>query len=138
MKAFMMTFVSILFASASALAQPQVLTPEAGLGFESYLIVEAGVSEVQVTLSIDYTTRDSCNRFSLSGDLAAVKSFSAYETFIADFGIMGTEIGCPPSTVSRTIPLKSQSFSFKPNRNGEILVRLIVPQGYRVEANTIK
>lgn len=104
--------------------------------FDVYQINIASETPVTVQFTTVVETKDSCNDFGLAGTLRLVElpvgTQSLQQDFVADFNIISTEKGCPPSNTIRKIPLESDEFEIKPIL-GTIYARFFVPENMVVE-----
>lgn len=99
--------------------------------------------EIVLTLSTDYKTKDGCNSFSLTGGLreilpeAGVTSF--VKDYLADVGVMGTEMACNSLPTERTIPLQSKSVRLAEEKAGAgIRLDVLVPENLDLKIEIVK
>lgn len=104
--------------------------------FDSYFIVEDDVKSVTVKLTHSFQTEDSCNHFGFMGGFREVRpiegSESIVQDFVADFDVMQTQIGCPPSPEKRTIQLETKTFEIKPVL-GKVYANILVPEKFQIQ-----
>lgn len=127
--------MKLLIALAIALASTSASAEfRKGEKYDSYYIRMDSDKPISVKVSTVYETTD-CNHFGLSGGFRKLETPNGTQTimqdFVAKFGIMGTEIACPPSDEVRKIPLESDAFVIEPVR-GRIYATILVPASFKL------
>ncbi len=131
--------VMSLIASNSALAADLSVTRGSGRFYEMTISAKQVVG-VNVQL-VQEITRDDCNRRSIMVDKARVSGnvVNWYATYAFTAGTMMTEMHCPGPSITETI--KSPIIFFEsytnPNIDREVLINLIVPEGYELEVSEV-
>lgn len=85
-----------------------------------------------VKITVTFKTKDGCNHFGLTGDFRRLeeKGQSLMQDYVADFGVMGTLIGCADKE-ERTIVMESDPLVIEPI-SGYVMGSIAVPAGAKV------
>lgn len=83
-------------------------------------------------IAVTFKTKDGCNHFGLTGDFRRLeeRGQSLMQDFVADFGVMGTLMGCADKE-ERTIVLESDPLVIEPV-SGYVMGSIAVPAGAKV------
>lgn len=122
--------VLFAFALVTALTATAGAEIRKGKTYDSYVIEMRTASAVELSFKTIVSTTDSCNHFGLSGALRKVEvpegGWNLFQDYVADFDVISTQIGCPPSDRVRRIPLESPKTLLEPAHGG-VFVRVLVP-----------
>ncbi len=124
---------TLLLGANSALAE---LKPIA-----SYKVYTFDFPQSQVSFILRQTVRttDSCNRFSISGDLRKIEAPEGWyvddQDYVADFAVGSTQVGCLDDDLKkfRTLKLESEALVIKAGDSGMIRGRIWVPADMQLE-----
>jgi hypothetical protein len=128
-----LAFIIGFFVFSSALSAQVVKRGK----YDSYVIQLNTEKPVVVSLETQFETLDACNSYQLDGYMREVQLapdvvWSVEQSFMADFEILTTELGCDPLDNPRQIVLKTKAFEIKPVQK-RIHAKILVPESLKLK-----